>query len=347
MHYFGAWPDPDAALSKYLAEKDALHAGRKPRPSTDDTTVEDVCSAYLDHKKALLDAGELAPRTWEKYLTAARLVVATFTKGRPAADLDPQDFASLRKKMASRWGVYRLADMIQHVRSIFKHAHDAGLLPRPVTFGPGFARPTKKNMRQHRAQQGKKEFTREEVHRMLSAANTQLRAMIFLGINCGFANSDCGNLRLAVVDLDNAVIDYPRPKNAMGRRCPLWPETIAALKDALAARPQPQDPADAGLVFITKYGQSWAKDNSSGPLVLETRKLLRKLGINVCKGVGFAALRHVFQTVGDGAKDPVATSHIMGHEIPTMASVYREGIGDDRLLAVSNHVRQWLFGTGS
>src|SRR6478735_1240588 len=31
MHYFGPWDDPDGALKKYLAEKDDLHAGRKPR----------------------------------------------------------------------------------------------------------------------------------------------------------------------------------------------------------------------------------------------------------------------------------------------------------------------------
>ena len=28
MHYFGKWDDPDGALKKYAAEKDALHAGK-------------------------------------------------------------------------------------------------------------------------------------------------------------------------------------------------------------------------------------------------------------------------------------------------------------------------------
>jgi hypothetical protein len=64
LHYFGQWSDPDGALEKYLAEKDALHAGRKPRPETEGATVKEVVNAFLYHKERLVDAGELSPRTW-------------------------------------------------------------------------------------------------------------------------------------------------------------------------------------------------------------------------------------------------------------------------------------------
>src|SRR5258707_15642015 len=60
MHYFGPWSDPDAALAKYLEQKDALHAGRKIRPDANAPTVKDVANAFLNHKRALLDSGELS-----------------------------------------------------------------------------------------------------------------------------------------------------------------------------------------------------------------------------------------------------------------------------------------------
>jgi integrase len=352
LHYFGPrWHDAesaaaaaDAALTEYEEKAAALHAGRKPRESADVLTVKDLCNEFLNAKKALLESGELSPRTFAEYTAMGELLVTHFGKSRLVDDLDTDDFAKLRNKMAKRWGVYHLGNTIQSIRCCFKFAFDAGLIDKPIRFGPGFKRPTKKTIRLHRAEAGPKLFTAEEIRRMLDEAGAPLKAMILLGINCGYGNADCGNLPLAAVDLDAAVIDFPRPKTGINRRCPLWPETVEALRESLAKRPEPRNAEHAGLFFITKYGLAWAKDTPDSPVAKETAKLLHKLGINGRKGLGFYTLRHVFRTVADEAKDQPATDFIMGHESPHMSTIYRERISDDRLKAVTDHVRAWLFG---
>jgi integrase len=89
-------------------------------------------------------------------------------------------------------------------------------------------------------------------------------------------------------------------------------------------------------------GGSWHKDYDDNPVSGEMRRLLDALGIST--GRNFYALRHTFETIGGEAKDQVAVDHIMGHARDDMASVYRERISDERLKAVTDHVRAWLFG---
>src|SRR6516164_2626763 len=67
LHYFGPWHDWKAALEKYQSERDDLHAGRKPRQQTEGLTVKELCNAFLNHKKALVDTGELARHSWDDY----------------------------------------------------------------------------------------------------------------------------------------------------------------------------------------------------------------------------------------------------------------------------------------
>ena len=341
MHYFGPWDDPDGALKNYLTQKDALHAGKKPRPDPEALTVKEAANAFLNHKTALLEAGELSVHTWDNYKRATDELVSHMGKSRLVSDLDPQDFAALRTRMSKKWGPHRLAVTIQHIRSVFKHAFEARLIPAPILFGPGFKRPTKKTFRLHRAAQGKKLFSAEELRNLIAAAGTPMKAMILLGVNCGLGNSDCGNLPLAVVDLDTGWLDYPRPKTGIGRRCPLWTETVQALREALANRPEPKAEEHAGLFFVTKYGGPWAKDTPDSPITKEMSKLLSRLGIDGHRN--FYALRHTFETVGGESKDQIAVDHIMGHADDSMAGTYREWISDERLKAVADHVRAWLF----
>ena len=73
--------------------------------------------------------------------------------------------------------------------------------------------------------------------------------------------------------------------------------------------------------------------------------LLRRLGLTRPE-LTFYALRHTFETIGGESRDQVAVDAIMGYSRDDMASVYRERISDERLLAVSAQVRRWLLGNG-
>jgi integrase len=260
-------------LNKYLEQKDALHAGKRPRPDTEGSTVKDALNAFLNHKQALLDACELSRLTWLKYKEVTDLLIARLGKTRLVGDIGPDDFAAIRRWMTRRWGTLRVRDFIQHIRSVFKHALASELIDKPVRFGPGFARPSKKTMRLERAARGPKMFEAEEIRRMLAAAGRPLKAMLLLGVNAALGNSDIGKLTLSALDLDGGWVNYPRPKTGVSRAF-LWDETIQAIKEVIAQRPEPRNPTDAGLLFITKYGGNWSKEGASRSLTHEMRKLL-------------------------------------------------------------------------
>jgi integrase len=346
LHYFGKWDEPDGALNKYLAEKDDLHAGRRPREAPESLTVFTLCGKFLTSKKRMMDVGELSVRTFGEYTHTCRRLIRTFGKGRLVADVRADDFERLRGTIACKWGPVRLGNEVVRVRTVFNFGFKSGLLERPVVYGEGFRLPSKRTLRQHRNAQGLRMFEAEEISRMLEAAAPALRAMILLGINCGFGNSDVASLPVAVLDLASGWVNYPRSKTGINRRCPMWPETVMALKTWLAKRPEPKSESDAGLVFITKYGHAWQPPGKpmNSPVSQETRKLLNKLGINGHRN--FYALRHTLQTVGDESGDFLAVRCIMGHAGGNdIADHYRERVSDDRLRRVADHVRAWLFPT--
>jgi hypothetical protein len=69
-HYFGPWDDPEAALNKYLAQKDDLHSRRTPLPDPEAVTLRELVKEFLHAKQALVDTGELSPHTRFSYIRA-------------------------------------------------------------------------------------------------------------------------------------------------------------------------------------------------------------------------------------------------------------------------------------
>jgi integrase len=344
MHYFGPWRDPQAALDKWLQQKDYLLAGRTPRTPADGIAVKDLCNRFRAAKLHQQECGEITRRTLGDYVQTCDRVVEMFGRDRVVSDLASEDFEALRAHFAKTRGPVSLGNQIKRVRVLFKYGYDAGLYEHPMRYGPTFKLPSKKVLRLHRIEAGPRMFEAAELRRILDAAEGQMQAMVLLAINAGLDNSDVGKLRFANLNLDSGWLHYPRPKTGVQRRCPLWPETVAALREAIANRPVPKNPDHAALVFLTKDGRSWNKDKASSENAIscDFRKRLDKLGIQR-KGVGFYAIRHTFRTVADSCRDFPAIDLIMGHTDDSMGDRYRERIDDTRLAAVVLHVSGWLF----
>ncbi len=369
LHFFGVWTDPQAALERYLAVAADLHAGRRPRLNLlpDALTVKDVCNRYLTYQLERAESGEIGHRWFED----CRCVVESFARFidplRLVEDLGPEDFQKFRRRLVREGlggktglGVHALNRAITIIRSMFKYAYDCDLVSKPVRYGKAFDRPSatlkRKSRKAAELENGKRLFKASEIITLFDAANTSLRAMIRLGINCGFGNIDCARLPISCVNLEKGVIDFARPKTGIERTIPLWSETVRALHEALRNRPESKDGDLNKLFFLTPTGLSWVREHvrrAQGgriekvvrvdAIAKEFSELLSTTEVKR-KGIGFYTLRHTFRTWADEVKDQHAIHRIMGHAIPGMSGIYVEEIGLDRLRAVVEHVRKKLFG---
>ena len=183
--------------------------------------MRDLLNRFLTAKRLLVGTNELTPRTFADYHAACERIANAFGKTRLVSDLATDDFEDLRASLSKGWGPVALGNEIQRVRVVFKYAYDAGLIDRPVRFGPGFKRPSRKVLRLERAKKGPRMFEAADLKNIVEAAANPLKAMILLGVNCGFGNADVANLPTKALDLTLGWVDYPRPKTGIPRRCPL------------------------------------------------------------------------------------------------------------------------------
>jgi integrase len=386
--FFGPWRDPEGALQRYLDQKDELHAGRVPRSVQQDAlTLRVLVNHFLTAKKRKVDAGELKLMSFNSLYRTSRTLIELLGPERRIDDISPDDFGRLRAKFADGHGPVYTGDQVQRTRAVFKYGHEAGLLSAPMRFGPEFIKPSRKNVRLAKRDAPKRLFTPAEIHGLLKHASVPMKAMILLGINCGMGNTDVAELRMGAIDLKKGVIAYPRPKTGVDRRAPLWKETVAALKAAIAARPEPASKDHEGLLFITRWGNPWiqvgpptrvkcrkcrsmfspdvedgavrcpkcdavapprtTQASMTDSVANEFQKLFVLAGIKR-NGRGMYSLRHTFRTVADEIGDRPAIDKIMGHENATdMRTHYVERIDDRRLRRVTGHIYRWLRGNAA
>ncbi len=352
LHYFGPWDDWEAALNDYLDKKDDLHAGRKPRVNGDAMTLGLAMDHFLSAKKLLEQSGEISPRSYTDYEQTCDQIAASLGRDRLLTDLDHTDLEKLQADLFKGKRIPTVSPTtakgdLTRARMVFLYLNESGLAEKPIQYRKALKSPPARAFRKLANERGPRMFSREEIRMMIGAAHPQVAAMIYLGINCGFGNADCGTLPLDKLDLEGGWHYYARPKTHNPRRCPLWPETIAAIRKAMEHRPKHVSREAQHLVFVTRLGACWCKhDSGDNAISSEIRKLLKALGIYRKNVTTFYTLRRTFETIAGTAGDQVAVDYIMGHIAPTddMAAVYRQKTYDGQLRKVTNHVRAWFNG---
>jgi integrase len=334
--YFGRG-DYASALAKYEEMKDDLFGAVDLEP--EGLTVNSLSKKFLTTKLSLLDSGDLSRHTIKWYSIVCKMLCNRFGRSTPVAELRADHFEKLRTWMARRWSPVRVGNMINGTRCVFSFAVQNGLMDKLPIYGVGFARPSRKRLRKHRREKPAKMFEPSELRALIAKADPAMKAMIFLGLNCGFGNNDVALLPMSAVDLVGQWINYPRPKTEVDRFVPLWPETVAALEDWLAVRPKPSA-GNVDRVFVTPTGNAW--DNADNPVSRKFAMLMKRCKVAAGRG-SFYTLRHVFETIGGESCDQVGVDNIMGHADGSMAGHYRETISEKRLRRVTEFVRRWLF----
>ncbi|MCA9111365.1 MAG: tyrosine-type recombinase/integrase [Planctomycetaceae bacterium] len=341
IHYFGA--NPDDALTEYLRVKDYLQAG-EPRPPLDEpdaVTVDEVINRYLVWSRKRRDKrvkdgeGGITPVTYQDYLEVGAKIRDYLGETTPVNRLTSQTFTKMRDEVENDYSLARVSKIVTVTRAVFNWASERGFC-EPMPFPTSFKRVGKKALRLSKANKESGDFTRDELIALLNVANDQQIAMILLAVNGGLGNNDISELKWKHVD--SSFLNFPRPKTGKLRRIPLWPETT----EALEALPRTSD-----RVFVSSRGKPMItmgdKGSRTDRVAIAFRSVMDKAKC-YRKGRSFYALRHTFRTRAGASRDIEAVEVIMGHAGDEMAETYVEGHEDERMIAVTDHVRNWLFG---
>lgn len=351
---FGGWrtdPKGDGALGRYNAFMEARRRGLDPVASDlSGVAVREVVNRYVTRQHRRAVAGEIGLRDYRDSLSVLEAFGLFVGRETRVAELRPSRFGEYRDELVNRGlSPSTIKRHLAHVKAMFRWAFDQEFIAAPPRYGNDFKPPRRVAARR------KLLFSEGEVARMIGAAGLPLRAMIRLGVECGFGQTDAAALRWEDVDLSKRFIDLRRHKTGIARRCAISAALVADLKAWAEIQVKREVPRkDEGLTFTTLRGERYVRevareDPLAAPLVVDSvalafGKLMRdKLGIK-SDGRGFYTLRRTHRTWTDELRDPHAAALVMGHAFGSVAGLYVQEVRDERLVAINEHVVKRLKG---
>jgi integrase len=352
--YLGGWSDPAGAVAEYMKRKAAFDAGLLPAPEPGEMTIGVGINRYLNALLAQVEAGNLTAR----YLRDCKTALLDFgTKvggSRAISNLGPADFTKHALGLSTQGlSPATRSRLIAIVRAMFNWLFQNNHVDALPRYGSSFS-VSAVQMRKAR-NKAKALFTGEEIQKLISVANVQMKGMVLMAINAGYGNTDISDMQIG--DIKDNMINAVRPKTGVKRVAVLWKETTDAIKDVLAARPRPQDPTDAGCVFLTSNGTRWVRagltEDRKGTTLIDgvghlftqlkgaagmSQRSKKNPAIFLSDGRGFYHLRHTHHTWAMELGDRDACELIMGHVDGSISATYNHSMLVARLKKVADHL---------
>lgn len=339
IYYFGS--DKKEALQKYLDQATYLHGGQNnlQKPTDDNMTLKQLCDVYLKYQYSKLQANDLTARHHNDQINSLNKLMSFIGPGRKIKSIAALELQNYKRKLQKHYGsVCRLNLHISIMKALFHWARKNDILENIPNIDA-----VSRGKIVH-----KERFilNSEQINKLFSVADAKMRAMIWLGLNCGFGCTDCAELKWSDLDLANARVNLPRRKTGISRNLPLWPETVEALEKI---------PSTGKLVFYTSRGNPYIQtllkysDNGNGKYItlntITTKfsRLIKRSGLEVPKGTGFYVLRRTAATIAARSGDPFAVQRLLGHADLQMATRYVQDVSKqtDRVIENSrNYVCQ-------
>ena len=334
LYYFGN--DKKVALQRYLEQAAYLHSGKRAKPNfPNNLSLKTLCNLYLDHQESRAVIGEIKLRHVYDQTSLLRDFVRFIGPSRMVSIISTIDLQNYRQKLIkTSKAPNTVNNRIAAVKAMYNWAFDNEIVDnipnlkaiKKIT-NPKKEKPT---------------FSAPQIHKLFGSADIQMKAMIWLGLNCGFGCTDCAELQWKNLDLENGRVCFPRGKTGISRDLPLWPETAQALRKV---------PQLGELVFYTARGNPWVraiqsvgrdgkeKYTKEDAVSKQFSKLMKKARIRSEKGVGFYTLRRTAATLAAESGDPFALQKLLGHTDVKMASTYVQNISKQTDRVVNNSRR--------
>jgi len=339
MYYFGS--DKQEALQRYIDQASYLHESNNSsqKPVNNSMTLKQLCDMFLKYQFTKVKANAITAQHYNDQVSSLNKLMAFLGQSRPIKDISTLDLQNYKRKLQKQYNSsgHRLNLHISNLKTLFHWARKNDILQRTTNIDAV--------TRSKIVNKQRRIFTHEEINKLLALADTQMKAMIWLGLNCGFGCTDCSELQWKHLNLEISRVIFPRGKTGVSRDLPLWPETIEAIK-AVSKKGQ--------LVFYTAKGNPFVRNvlkiDANGnekyspinSIATKFSRMIKKSELNVPKGTGFYTLRRSAATMAARSGDPFAVQRLLGHANLLMATRYVQDVSKQTDRVIENS-RKYLI----